>query len=190
MRPRRRGIEHPGRLAPTAWAALLVLLSAAAPAWAQSSSLELAVKATYLVKFAPFVEWPGNAFESQSSPLVLCIVGAPFGGTVEQAAAGQVVGQHPIVVRHIATAERGLSCHILFTAGTPQQSVDASLTAVRGQPVLTVTDLPVTAAHRGIVNFLLQNNRVRFEIDSGEAAREGLRISSQLLSLAVNANVQ
>lgn len=76
---------------------------------------------------------------------------------------------------------------MLFAAGS---SVDTALDAVRGQPVLTVTDLPPAAPHKGIINFVLQSNHVRFEIDGGEATRNGLRISSQLLALAVNAGVR
>jgi len=155
-------------------------------AWGQEGQLELAVKATYLVKFAAFVEWPASAFESASGPLNLCIVGAPLAGVADQVAAGQTVGQHPLAVRHIAAATHGLGCHIIFTAGAPQQSVEAAIDAVRGEPVLTVTDLPQTAPRRGIINFVLQSNHVRFDIDDREATRDGLRISSQLLALAVN----
>ena len=190
MRPERCGIAALGRLAPAAWAAVALVLLSAAPARPQGSSLEVAVKATYLVKFAPFVGWPDSAFAAPSSPLVLCVVGDPFAGAIDQAAAGQLDGTHPITVRHVAAAERGLPCHMLFTAGSPQQSVESGLAAMRGAPVLTVTDLPVAAAPKGIINFMLQNNHVRFQIDSGEAARDGLRISSQLLSLAVNAGAQ
>jgi hypothetical protein len=179
-------MRRPGVLAPIAWGALLYCLLSAAAAWGQESQLETAVKATYLVKFAAFVEWPANAFETTSSPLSLCIVGAPFGGLADEAARGQVVGQHPLVVRHVAAATHPSGCHILFTAGSAQQSVDAALAAVGHDPVLSVTDLPQTAAHKGIINFELQNNHVRFAIDDREAVQSGLRISSQLLALAVN----
>lgn len=158
----------------------------AAPASAQESQLEVAVKATFLVKFAAFVEWPVSAFESPTAPLTICIVGTPLGGIADQAAQGQSVSQHGLAVRHIAAAARGDGCNILFTAGTAQQPVAGALDAVHGAPVLTVTDLPETAARKGIINFVLRNGRVRFQIDDREAAQGGLRISSQLLALAVN----
>ncbi|MBV8777045.1 MAG: YfiR family protein [Alphaproteobacteria bacterium] len=166
--------------------AALWLGLAAAPAPAQDNSLELAVKATYLVRFAAFVEWPQAAFESPTSPLNLCIAGGALGPVVEQAASGQAVGQHPIAVRLIAAAAHGAGCHILFAGGTSQQSVDTALIAVRREPVLTVTDLPAAAALKGVINFVMQAGHVRFEIDEREAAAGGLRISSQLLALAVN----
>jgi prepilin-type processing-associated H-X9-DG protein len=153
---------------------------------AQERALETAVKATFLVKFAAFVEWPVSAFESPTAPLTICIVGSPLGGVADQAARGQSAGQHGLTVRHIAAATHGDGCNILFSDGTAEQSVAGALDAVRGTPVLTVTDQPETAARKGIINFVLQNGHVRFQIDDGEAAADGLRISSHLLSLAVN----
>ena len=124
------------------------------------------------------------------SPLNLCIVGAPFAGAADQAAAGQMAGPHPVVVRHIAVATHAAGCHALFSTGSPQQSIEGALDAVQGEPVLTVTDLSATAPHKGIINFVLQNNHVRFEIDDRAAARAGLPLSSQLLALAVNAGAR
>jgi hypothetical protein len=188
MRSRRGATRRPGVLTLTAWAALLTWLLSAAPARAQDTPLEVAVKATYLVKFAAFVEWPATAFESPTSPLNICIVGTPLVGVADQAAVGQTVAQHPLTVRHVAAATRALGCHILYTAGAPQQSVADAIDTVRREPVLTVTDLPTTAPRKGIINFVLRDSHVRFEIDDREASIDGLRISSQLLSLAVNVN--
>jgi hypothetical protein len=180
----------PGRRAAVrrqaAWAAVLPFLLCPAATWAQDGSLELAIKATYLVKFAAFVEWPANMFETPSSPLTICLVGTPFSGVADQAAAGQAAGQHPLAVRHVAAATHGSGCHILFSAGAPGQSIAEALDAVRGEPVLTVTDLPAATPRKGIIDFVLQSGHVRFEIDDRAAAQEGLRISSQLLALAIN----
>lgn len=190
MCPRRHLNNRLGRLAMAMGAALLVLFPPMAPVAAQELALETAVKATFLIKFAAFVEWPASAFGSPSSPLYVCVMGPSLGSTADQAAAGQMVGQHPLIVRHIAATERPQGCGMLYAAESSQQLVDAALDAVRGQPVLTVTDLPPTAPRKGIINFVLQSNHVRFEIDDREATRNGLRISSQLLALAVNAGAR
>jgi hypothetical protein len=75
----------------------------------------------------------------------------------------------------------------VFAGEGPRQAVDAALAAAARAPILTVTDLPPAAAARGIINFVIRDNRVRFEIDDSAAVRSGLRISSQLLNLAVDA---
>jgi len=153
---------------------------------AEGPPLRAAIMATYLVKFSPFVEWPPDAFASASAPLVICVVGDPLGRAIDEAASGQTDNQHPVIVHHIAAARPDAACHILFTEGTPQQPVEQGLAAVKGKPVLTVSDQPAPAAIKGIINFVVEDNHVRFEIDQAQAAQAGLRLSSQLLALATN----
>jgi hypothetical protein len=174
------------RLVQAGLAALAVALSLLLPfdsPSAETAPLELAVKATYLYKFAPFVEWPATAFATPSSSLNLCVIGDdPFGNMLDRAVNGQRAGDHQIIVRRSARAAPG--CHILYAAGSSDQSVRDILDAVRGTPVLAVTDQGQDGA-RGIVNLVVQENKVRFEIDDRAAVESGLVISSKLLSLAV-----
>jgi hypothetical protein len=161
--------------------ALTLLSCAAAPA--QEQSLEYAVKATYLYKFAPFVEWPPGR---SAGALDLCVAGDdPFGPLLERAVGGQRIGERPIALRRLDAAGSVEECDILYVAGSSEQSVAEALDAARGAPVLTVTDAAQGDA-RGIVHFVIRDNRVRFEIDSQAAAASGLKISSKLLDLAVN----
>jgi hypothetical protein len=154
---------------------------------AQSGSLEYAVKATYLYKFGPFVEWPGAAFESPSSAINLCVVGDdPFGEILDQAVSGQRIGERPVAVRRLRTVGRESGCHIMYVAGSDAQSVAEILDTVRGTPVLTITDSAQDARAKGIIHFVIHDNRVRFEIDDYAAAGNGLMISSKVLSLALS----
>ena len=107
----------------------------------EGTSLERAIKATYLWKFAPFVEWPASVFKSPDSPFVICVLGNnPFGDVLNQAVADQRVSNRPIEIKRISTVGRNSGCQILFDAGSPEQSIAAALAAVQGTPVLTVTD--------------------------------------------------
>lgn len=161
------------------FAALFAML--APPLAAQPSNVEFAVKATYLYKFAPFIQWPPGTFTRPTDPFVICIAGQDkVGDLVDEAVRGQSVGGHPIAAVHLA-AGAAPGCNILYIAEHGAAAA-AILDRVRGTPVLTVTD-DAGAAH-GIVNFLVQDNRVRFEIDLNEAAGNGLAISSKLLNLA------
>jgi hypothetical protein len=147
-------------------------------------NLTAAVKATYLVKFGSFVDWPPTVFASPSSPLVLCVVGGqPLGELLDRAAAGQQSNGHPIQIRRLSGITPNSDCDILYATGP---AVEGALAAARHAPILTVTDLPDNAPIKGIINFTIRNDRVRFEIDDRTARQDGLRISSQLLALAVN----
>lgn len=162
---------------------LTASLLLAVPGYGQARNpLELAVKATYLYKFAPFVEWPAGAFEAPNSPITICVVGTdPFGATLDQAVAQQRIAEHPVQVRRLAVPATG--CHIAFIGGN-EVFVAQALDAVRGTPMLTVTDAAPGPGARGIINFVIDANHVRFEIDDAAAARNRLTVSSKLLRLA------
>jgi hypothetical protein len=151
------------------------------------AELELAVKATYLYKLIPFVEWPDRAFPPQGAPVALCVVGFdPFGIVVDRAVRGERVYDRPIQVRRIATLDADSGCHVAFVGGSAAQPVEEALEAVRGVPVLTVTDSAIDPHAKGIVHFGVDAQRVRFEIDDLAAAQAELRLSSAVLDLAVS----
>jgi len=147
-------------------------------------SLEIAVKAAYLYKFAPFVGWPAAALGGPADPFAICVVGAdPFGAVLDRAVAGQQVAGRPIVVRRFAQAARAQPCQIAYLGVARGQSGKEALRVLRGAPVLTVTD---ASAARGMIDLVISEGRVRFRIDDAAAADSGLTISSKLLSLALS----
>jgi hypothetical protein len=160
------------------------VLWAAASAHGADRSLEHAVKATFLYKFASFVEWPPGSFQSEVSPFHLCIVGAdPFGGATQTAARGQTVGRHPVVVRRLQRVAAQPQCHAVFISGSAVQDAEEVLQALAGEPVLTITDSALGTAP-GVIHFVIADDRVTFDIDNVAAARQRLVISSKLLALA------
>ena len=76
-------------------------------------------------------------------------------------------------------------CQVVFAGGSQAESVAGILAALRGSPVLTITDAALDEDAKGIVHFVLRDNRVRFEIDEQAASENGLAVSSKVLSLAV-----
>lgn len=174
------------RLAALVGATAMLWLAVSGAADAQGAPppapLEYVVKAAYLFKFTPFVDWPPRAFAAATSPFNMCVVGQdPFGAALDEAVRGQSVDQHPVVVRRYAVATAGMDCHLLFAGRSPTQSVAQALKLFQGQPVLTVSDQP-----GGMIRFVLQNGRVRFDVDAAAAQAGGLTISSKLLALSVS----
>lgn len=164
---------------------LLAILVLPAAKGAEPRPLDLQVKAAFLPKFAAYVNWPRGAVRAPNDPLELCVIGRdPFGALLDDAAAGQQVDQHPIQIRRFDGTANALDCHIAFLGGSTRQSAAAMQEAMKGQPVLTVTDANVGPT-RGIVHFALKDGRVRFYIDDAAAARSNLVISARLLSLAI-----
>lgn len=139
-------------------------------------------EAADLLKFAPFVEWP-DAAPPDGGVFPVCIVGPdPFGADLDRAAAGQSVDERPIVVRRLETAQKAAGCRILYLSGSAQAVADA-VKAVKGAPILTVAEGQGLGA---VIGFVQRDQRVRFVIDIHAAADNNLKISSKLLSLALD----
>lgn len=154
------------------------------PAAAQTQSLEYAVKAAYLTKFIPFIQWPDATFASPTAPVTICVLGDdPFGASLDKAAGGAKPVDRPIVVRRLSEPDPA-ACQLLFSGGGDPAVVGAALDAMKGRAVVTVTDMD--AVPRGVISFVVIGNRVRFDIDDALAAEGGLTISSKLLGLARN----
>ena len=170
-----------------ALAGVSLWLAGSAPARAggeTGTALEYAVKANYLYKFAPFVTWPPAAFATPTAPFNLCIVGEdPFGPMLDQAAQGQQAEGHPVVIRRAAVFTPGMACHLLFVGRPKGQSTSEALRLAAGQPVLTVTDASRGVAG-GMIEFVLKDGRVRFDVNLPLTEADGLQVSSKLLSVA------
>ena len=184
-------VTRPGWLRTASLAARLALaavLAAGPSSPAMAQSLETSVKANYLARFAAFVQWPAGSAPAPGSPLVICVVGDdPFGRQLDQALEGQSVNGHRITARRLTRLEAASGCHIAYLAGSSGQTVAAGLAAA-GRGTLTVTD-EARGPERGAIHFALFQTRVRFHVDTGQATRRGLTISSRLLSLALSVRV-
>ncbi len=178
------------RIARTLAAASLALGCAGVVAVMPARALEateLAVKAAFLFKFGFFVEWPNSAFASSESPINLCVVGDdPFGQLLDDAVKGQRIGGRTVALRRMSSISRDSGCHIVFFSDAAPSRVSPLLAALKGSDVLTVTDAGADDADVGIINFVVKDNHVRFDIDDAAAASGGLVISSRLLNVALD----
>lgn len=165
--------------------ALLAGLVLMAPERIGAAPLDVQVKAAFLPKFAAYVNWPAGALGPAGEPVILCVIGRdPFGRALDAAVAGQRVDQRMIQVRRFDSSIGADRCNVAFLGGSARQSAGAMQEALRGQPILTVTDSSLGAG-RGIVHFAVKAGRVRFHIDDALAARNNLSLSARLLSLAL-----
>jgi hypothetical protein len=159
-------------------AALLALSAAAASAQPDDVPLEHQVKAAYLFNFTKFVEWPPES--KAAAPLVICVAQQnPFGTMLSDTVRGEQVNGRPIETRVVRDVT---GCHVLFVPRTVAH--EAFLRAAHRLPILTVGEHTDFIRGGGIVNFFIENGRVRFEIGAENAAAAKLTISSRLLRLA------
>lgn len=145
---------------------------------------EYTVKGAFIYNFALFVDWPPNAFASDSAPFVIGVLGKnPFGQALEKME-GQSIKGRKVVVRTLSNAEEGADCQLVFISASERGRLHQILALLRKSHVLTVSDLDGFTDAGGMVNFVTIEDKVRFEINLKEARSAKLRISSQLLKLA------
>jgi hypothetical protein len=152
---------------------------------AAQSATEYQVKAAFLFNFAKFVEWPADAFPTGDAPLQICVLGQdPFGGDFEQVIEDKTVNGHRLEIIHPSGVPQARACQILFVASSQKQQTREILQGIKGASVLTVGDTSGFAKAGGIINFVLDENRVRFEINPKAAERAHLKLSARLLTVA------
>jgi hypothetical protein len=175
-----------GRITRLMTVTALFVAAAFAPAAqaAEGASLQYKIKAGFLYNFTRFVEWPEEAFADDHSPICLCILGKdPFGDTLDAIQARTAQGRR-VVINRSQKIEDLPKCHILFISKSEGKNVEKILAQVKGWNVLTVGDMEGFAKRGGIINFIMVEGRVRFEINTDASDRAGLKIRSKLLKLA------
>ncbi|HEX5410836.1 MAG TPA: YfiR family protein [Terriglobia bacterium] len=157
------------------------------PVAAQTSKpTQYDVEAAYLCQFPRFVEWPEPVSPARKT-FPLCVIGQnPFGHILEDDARDEQIQGLPLEARKISSAREAADCRILFVGSSKADDFADVLAALHGAPVLTVSDMPDFISRGGIIQFVLIDSRVRFRINLGNAERVGIRLSSQLLKVAVS----
>jgi hypothetical protein len=155
---------------------------------AQSEVAPTDVEAAYLYNFGKFVEWPPQV-ESNSGPFTICILGKDdFGPTLDSLIANQTMREHNIVAKRLPTLANSETCQILYVGSSEQPRMSKELDALKDKPILTVSSLPGFMDHGGMIQFVIADNRVRFEVNLTSAARCHLTLSAELLKVAVYVN--
>jgi uncharacterized protein DUF4154 len=177
--------------------AMAIVLHALALLWAVPSNAgaadgsaaapgrECEIKAAFLYNFTKFVDWPAQTFANADAPLVIGVLGAsPCVQALERLVRDRKVNGRTIVVRPIASAEEAKVTQLLFV-GSAQETQFAGLkAAIESLPVLTVGESPRFATLGGAIDFVPQDDKIRFEININAAEHAGLKISAQLQKLA------
>jgi hypothetical protein len=154
----------------------------ARPAAAQDT-LEHESRAAFIYNFTKFIDWPPAALPPDE--FRVCVVGDPrFATALDDMIAGEAVEGRPIVRRDPATPGEARDCQILYVSRQEPERGARTLTAVRHLPVLTVGDAPGFLEQGGAVRFLLEDGRVRFDVDMSAVERAGLTLTSKLLRVA------
>ena len=169
---------------------LVLLCAAALPGWSagaaeDGASLEQRVKAAFLYQFASYVEWPAQSFAQPDTSITIAVMGAePLAAELRQLSAGRTVGGRKMEVRQVRPGETLAGIHILFIGGAENARLAQLVQGAKQRPVLTVTEADGALNQGSMINFIIVERRVRFEVALDAVEKSGLRLSSRLLAVA------
>jgi YfiR/HmsC-like len=150
-------------------------------------SSEYQAKAAFLFHFAQFVEWPEETFRDAGSPLTYCTIGNdPFHGSLDVALGGKMIGARSFRVLHFKQPQETQGCQVLFIGAGEKKILAEILAKALTNSILTVGESEHFAQEGGVIGFVLEENKIRFEINLESAQKAKLKISSRLLALAKN----
>ena len=169
--------------AATLWPEAGAAAQAAGQSLASSTPLERRVKAAFLIKFLGYAEFPANAFADANAPLTIGVVNADdLAAELARIVAGRTVGNRAIAVRALHESEIGAPVHMLFVGGTDAGRVGRLLR--QANTLLAVTESENGLPQGSAINFRVIDERVRFDVALEAAERNGVKLSSRLLTVA------
>lgn len=164
--------------------ALLALCLLAALPGRADNELEARVKAAFLFNFAKFVSWPPAKLDNPAQAIVFCVLDRdPIATALETTLAGKMLESHPLAVHRLLRGEEFHNCHIAYLGALEGARLPAALDLLAADGALSVYE-GEDHLRGGVVRFYLEERKVRFEVNVAAAEREGLQLSSQLLSVA------
>lgn len=157
-------------------------------------SKEYQIKAAFLYNFINFVDWPKEKVVDSNDLITIGIIGTdPFGRAFEPLKDKQVKGKKVQIKRYIGLKETTLSgdkvetirkCHLLFICRSEKEHLKKVVNVVKDHSVLLVGDMDEFLESGGIINFVIEDQKVHFEINNTTAKKAKLSIRSKLLRLA------
>ena len=161
------------------------VVSGSAVAQEEYQANEYEIKAAYLLNFPNFVEWPDSGSSENQSPIRLCLLGTdPLGNSLSRMIADRLSRGRSVPLRQIGRTDSFSTCQILYISASEGKYIPQILDSLHGASILTVGENDQFAEQGGMIQLVMQDNRIRFKINPTAAAQAGIRISSKLLALA------
>lgn len=166
--------------------ALLCAALAAGPAVAraQAAGSDAVAKARLVTTFARFVQWPAGTFAADDTPLLLCVAqdSPAVADAFRHQAAGPGTGRplQLVLLSPRPTADR---CHLLYIDDSAPRR-NAPVLPAAEEPVLTMAQIDGFASRGGMVEVVVVNDALRFDVNLAALQRAGIGVRAGALKLA------
>ena len=141
------------------------------------------VYANIIYRFTKYINWPED---KKAGNFVIGVVGnTPLYDELKNFVASKTVGNQKIVLRQYSSSSSDYNCHILFIGESATRSLKKVVAATEGTSTLLVSEGLGLARKGSCINFSLEDEHLKLEINKNNIEKRNLNIASELLSLGV-----
>lgn len=163
--------------------ALIASLSSAPARTEAPNPMPEQVRAAYVLNFTRYTTWPASAISEGSAPLVVCALG-PGASDVARQLQSRAAGNHPLELRALQHPDQVSGCHALYLGPTERAQQSSLLARLRNQAILTIGESPSFLADGGMINLVLVDGNLHFEVNLAATAGAGMQLNPRMLALA------
>ncbi len=156
-----------------------------ATAQESGEDLERQVKSAFIFKFGNYVTWPETTFGEASSPIIIGIVdNESVAAELEKIATGHTAGNRPVVVKRLNGNDQISEVHILYIANDPAKYISKYKDVLQQPSTLYITDIVEGLSSGSVINFVRDENRIRFDVSLPAAEKSKIKLGGSLLTVA------
>jgi hypothetical protein len=147
---------------------------------AQKEMEESGLKAAFIYNFTKYIEWNADSSDIFS---IGVFGSSPIYESLKEISATKTVSNKKIVLKHFTNPEEITFCNVLFISANGPFPL-ASILSKTGKGTLTIGEQEGYAEEGTAFNFVVANDKLKFEANVKSIIAAGLKASSQLLKLA------
>lgn len=150
----------------------------------QQDDTNAKIKAMFLYNFTKYIEWPSAYKEGN---FVIGVLGnnANLMAELNKMAAQKTAGTQKFEIRSLSSVDGASKCHIVYIQPDKGGELPEVIGKLKGKSALIITEKPGLARQGAAINFVVQENKTKFELNKGNAEKYNLKVSSNLASLAI-----
>lgn len=147
---------------------------------------EYILKAGFMERFTRFIEWPGDSIQSDTTkPFIILVIGKnPFGENLKYVFSKTRIKNRKVFIRNAEKLDSTGYYHMIFIGNTSSRELRSILKYAQYKPIITVSETEGYGSQGVLINFFIENNKIRFEINQEAFRKSGLKVSHLLLNSA------
>ena len=163
---------------------ILLLILSAAITYGKDDDVpqEYLVKAKYLLNIPLFTEVSAKAKIGQS--YTICLIGDSPLESVLASSSGKLIKNRPLAVLKVTDLSQLGSCQMLFIASSERRRLQTLLSEAHSNGIVTISDMRDFAHMGGMINLLIVDGRIAFDLNRSAAGIAAITFSTHLLKLA------